>query len=131
MPRSFDEAQRRIPSQKQKIINVLRDAGEEGVTNTELVQISLKYDARLSELYKEGYIITNEHLGNGVYKYVLKAMPGQLVFYPDALSTFINGVAKNRDGMIAFEDIPELLDELDINMCFKAGYYKRQMSMYY
>ena len=60
--RSYDEAQNRIPSQIEKIVSRLREAGEDGVTSADLSEICLRYGARLSELYMRGYRIENRNM---------------------------------------------------------------------
>ena len=54
---SYNEAKERIPSQIEKIINLLKESGEEGATNIQLSNISLKYATRISELRSKGYEI--------------------------------------------------------------------------
>lgn len=127
MPKSYDEAQTRIPSQKLKIVQLLRDRGEEGATNTELVQISLQYNSRLSELSKEGYIIETIHIKDGLYKYVLHKVPGNIVYHTDALTdVLIAAYSESNNGWIKVEKIPAIMAENFCRMVRKPGYYQKQ-----
>jgi hypothetical protein len=47
-------------SQNSKIIKELRKAGNKGVTNKQLSDISLKYSSRIAELRQDGYNIYAE-----------------------------------------------------------------------
>jgi len=47
-------------SQSAKIIEVLKKAGNKGVTNYQLARLSLKYSSRISELRHDGYNIYAE-----------------------------------------------------------------------
>lgn len=134
MVRSFDDAQQRIPSQKEKIVNLLRDAGEDGVTNAELARIGLRYGARLTELYKEGFIIDNEPVENSesLYKYVLKAMPGTVTIHQDAETLLVAALLEKFDG--GFVDIyevvqalPKILDDEFLRVTRKPGYYRKRL----
>jgi hypothetical protein len=60
-------------SQKQKILNLLKARGKHGVYNWELPNELhiLKYTNRLSELYKDGWDIRKEFVGNGTFRYIL------------------------------------------------------------
>lgn len=129
MPRSYDEAFQRIPTQRDRIISALRDAGEEGLTNAELSRISLQYNSRLSELYKEGYIISCEHLNNGLYKYVLKAVPGGVVVYPTAEEETFFEIETRFEGFISSENLYELLQEKGYQIVRKPGWFKMQMNI--
>ncbi|HSW76022.1 MAG TPA: hypothetical protein VLG50_03195, partial [Candidatus Saccharimonadales bacterium] len=124
---SYDEAQNRIPSQKQKIVQLLRDAGAEGITNAELAKICLQYNSRLSELSKEGYVIETIHVKDGLYKYVLHKVPGNIVYHSDALTdVLIAAYSESTNGWIMVERIPVIMAEHFSRMVRKPGYYQQQ-----
>ena len=63
----------RLESQCRRILELLRERGNEGVTNYELAGIALKYTSRISDLRDAGYRIlaTCEDSIRGVYRYHL------------------------------------------------------------
>ena len=91
----YDETLKRIPSQIEKIINLLKESGEEGATNIALCAISFKYDARLSELRRKGYEIETLYDGKGIFRYVLKKIPADNKFYMNATDEILLWMMKN------------------------------------
>lgn len=125
MSESYEDAKQRIPSQKEKIINLLRDAGEEGVLNTELVKHCIRFNARISELYAEGYKINVEHLGKGMYKYVLISEPKRRHEIPkSALEIVLNEIHEKYQGKIEAQDLQRILAFNNFHIVRKPGSYK-------
>lgn len=126
---SYFEAQTRIPTQKEKIVSILREAGDEGITNAELAKVCLRYGARLQELYKEGYEITLEHLNNGLYKYILKKVPGGIYYFPNAEDEIFDAIDGEQNN-VSKERLKELLEEHDFYIIRKPGWFKRKMNLH-
>lgn len=63
------EYTRRI-SQRQKILNVLKT--KRNVTNIDLQRIAFNYTMRVSELRKDGHMISAVYEKPGVYRYIYK-----------------------------------------------------------
>jgi len=125
--RSFDEALKRIPSQEEKIINLLKEAHEEGVTNVELAKISLKYDARISDLRRKGYIIETIHMGKGIYKYILRKIPSDDHYFKNATDeTLLIIKDEYEGGWIHFTQLARLLDDKYFHITRRSGWYKQQ-----
>lgn len=60
----------RLENQCRKILQLLKDRGNQGVTNAELSRIALKYTSRISDLRDSGHDIRCQAEGNnGVYRY--------------------------------------------------------------
>ena len=60
------------PTQKQRMIALLRQRGLQGVNNYEFPQqFILDYTARLTELKQEGYKIIATRVKDNIWKYVL------------------------------------------------------------
>jgi len=61
------------PTQKQKILNLLKQRGKNGAYNWEFATELhvLKYTNRLSELYQDGHNIRRIPEGNGSNRYIL------------------------------------------------------------
>jgi hypothetical protein len=126
---SYDEAQGRIPNQKEKIINALKDAGENGLTNSQLNKICYRYGARLSELYEKGYEIEIEAKEKGVYKYILKKTPSEEKFFPNANEEIFETVKKDYDDQISSTQLKFLLQKKGFNIHRKYGWYKNNMKI--
>lgn len=59
-------------TKKQKTLELLRQAGEDGVDNRALVQAGVwRYSARIKELRDAGYNIRTERLEQGHFRFVL------------------------------------------------------------
>ncbi len=123
--RSFEEAKGRIPSQIEKIITLLKNAGEEGVTNTELSKISLQYSARLMELRLKGFVIETIAIKNGVYKYVLKKMADE-IYYTNATDDILMMIKHDYQDAISSEQLRALLIKKYFNIQRKAGWFKHK-----
>ncbi len=122
---SYEEALERIPTQIERIIDLLKDAGAEGVTNTELSQISLKYDARISDLRRKGFVIDVISEGGGVYRYFLIKTPSQDYLFKKAQDEVIEIIVSKYRNSISAYQLLELLDEKDFHIIRKTGWYKK------
>jgi hypothetical protein len=122
---SYEEALERIPTHLDKIVQALKDAGPEGVTNAELNKITFKYDARISDLRRKGYVIKTEYIARGVYKYYLISTPSQIKVHDKAIDIFVEEVIK-RGGKIDAWAIKPLVRELRLGMKRESGYYENE-----
>lgn len=123
---SYREAQERIPSQIEKIVNLLKEAGEEGVTNVALSAISFKYDARLSELRSKGYEIETVYDGKGIYRYILRKIPADNKFHRNATEEILQLVDEKFEGLITTDQLKALLDFKYFHITRKSGWYKHK-----
>jgi hypothetical protein len=127
--RSFDEAMKRIPSQSEKIINLLKEALDEGVTNVELAEITFKYDARISELRMKGYIIDTIYVGKSVYKYVLKKIPSDHYNFRNATDeVLLNMYDEFGEEVSTF--LAALLEDKGFHITRKSGWYKHNRNIH-
>lgn len=55
-------------TQKQRVLNALRDAGPRGVLNSELNKICFRYGARIFELRRDGYDIRQQQVKKGLFR---------------------------------------------------------------
>jgi RNA binding exosome subunit len=116
----------RLITQKQKIINALRLAGSEGVTNAELSKISLRYGGHLGNLYRQGYKILKYNLDGGLYKYVLIAEPADYKYFKNAQEEILEAMAEKHTEEVA-KDLEEMLDEKYFHIIRKSGWYQQQL----
>jgi hypothetical protein len=121
MKKAMDE---RLITQKQKIINALRLAGAEGVTNAELSKISLRYGGHLGNLYRQGYKILKYNLDGGLYKYVLIAEPADYKHFKNAQQEILEAMAEKHTEAIA-KDLEQMLDEKYFHIIRKSGWYQQ------
>lgn len=122
----YNETLKRIPSQMEKIINVLREAGEEGVTNVTLCAISFKYDARLSELRRKGYEIETFYEGKSIFRYVLKKIPADEKFHMNATDEILLLIDEKFDGEITSDQLKKLLEYKHFHITRRSGWYKHK-----
>lgn len=127
--RSFDEAMKRIPSQTEKIINLLKEAGADGVTNVELAAITFKYDARISELRMKGYIIETVYVGKSVYKYVLKKIPSNYDNFTSATDQVLLAVY-DEFGERYRKYLENYFENNHFHVTRKSGWYKHQRKIH-
>jgi hypothetical protein len=67
-----EEAKRRA-NNKAKVLQLLKQKGQAGATNVELVHTGgLRYGARIFELRNDGYQIQTIPVEGGVFRFVLK-----------------------------------------------------------
>jgi len=64
----------RKQTQKQRVLNALKDRGNRGIHNYELSNDMniLCYTKRLSELYADGHDIHKQYKGHGSFLYILR-----------------------------------------------------------
>lgn len=58
-------------TQREKILQLLEDAGDEGVTNLKLNTVAFRYGGRLHELRQDGYRIRSTHIKDSVWRFTL------------------------------------------------------------
>lgn len=124
---TYFDARQRIPSQTERMIKLLREAGENGVTNHALSKISLKYDSRISELRMRGYEIETTHEKKGVYKYILKKTPSADSLYLNATDEILMLIDTDFGGNIQSKELKSLLELMHFHITRKSGWYKHQM----
>jgi hypothetical protein len=122
----YDDAQRRIPNQQEKILAALRDAGADGVTNKELSKISLQYSARIHELLRKGNIIDIEKTedGSGLLKYILRKETGKERFFETAEEEILNKIDYEFGGSVNSLELKVLLNECHSHIVRRANWYK-------
>lgn len=121
---SWEEAKKRIPTQLEKILAALKDAGLDGITNVELNKISFLYNSRLSDLRRKGFVIKTDYLGKGVYKYTLIKTPSNDVLFPSAKEELFQAIAEDFSEEIDTKTLNFLLEHKGFNVIRKHGWYK-------
>lgn len=120
------ETKERAKSQRSKILNALRMEGLDGVTNVVLSSIGLRYNARLQELYQQGYVIEKTESSGGITKYKLISEPDVPNKKPeDALSLLIKEIDNTYDGVVRSEDLIQLLEDKEFTVRRKIGSFNK------
>ncbi|WP_121616736.1 hypothetical protein [Virgibacillus halodenitrificans] len=124
------DIRKRAKAQRGKIIEGLRKAGVEGLTNVYLYDnITKSLGARLTELYERGYNIQCTKVEDGVYRYVLISEPIKLKPKSKrAEELLINQIDTDFNGKIDTKDLIDLLRENDFIISRKAGAFKRALA---
>ena len=78
MSTSRTEFADRGPAQREKILEILKERGQEGVHNTELNNVCFRYGARIYELRKLGHRIKTVNEARGLFRFVLECSGEQL-----------------------------------------------------
>jgi hypothetical protein len=121
----YKDSVKRAPSQRETILNKLREAGVNGVLNLELVDICIGYRSRIAELYQMGYKIDCDNVEKGAVIYTLRSEPATpITNVPTAISVLTNEI-NDRGGIIDTEDLIELLGDLNFNVVRKHGSHKK------
>lgn len=111
---------KRLEEKKSQILNALKISGRSGVTNAELSNIALRYGAYLGDLYREGYKVSKEHLGNGLYNYVLISEPSEVVVKEkavDVLASAIEALGVSKESFL------QALENSNVSVRYKANTY--------
>ena len=58
-------------TQKDRILDLLEERGEQGVLDIELNEIAFRYGGRLHELRQDGYRIRTTHIKKSVWRFTL------------------------------------------------------------
>jgi hypothetical protein len=124
---TYEDALNRIPSQRERILHLLKDADEEGVLNTQLVNICLRYGARVSELVSMGYVIDIKREGKGLYRYILKKVPSEIQYHSKAEDEILHIIDTEYDGIIDALELKELLTDKDFHITRKPNWFKQRM----
>lgn len=121
----YTEAKKRMPSQREKLLEVLREAGHKGVLNTDLVDICIGYRSRIAEMYQMGYKVDVEHIERGVCIYTLLEEPVNPVKdIPTATSVVISEIENKFSGAITADTLIAILKEMNFNIVRKSGSHK-------
>ena len=121
---------KRAKAQRSRIIEELRKAGVNGLTNIYLYDnVTKSLGARLTELYERGYNIQCTQIQEGIYKYVLISEP--IKPKPKAKRAedlLIHQIETEYNGKIDAVNLIHLLRENDFIISRKAGAFKRQLA---
>ncbi|MGG4105083.1 hypothetical protein AAXB25_14300 [Paenibacillus lautus] len=125
MDKFHEEAKKRIPTHRERILNAFRGAGYFGVTNIQLKEISQSWWARVQELYTQGFKINVEQEGNGVCRYVLISEPKEVLPKPEnATDMILNQIDEQFDGNVTRAQLKKMLEEMNFRVIRNKGFHK-------
>lgn len=119
----------RTPSQRQRILTLLRESGESGTTNAELIKIAFKYGSRIQELYELGYEISTETYENGITTYKLISEPEfENKSNQAAIDILLQQVNSLYQGNVNANDLINLLDKLNFTVKRRINSHKKSVN---
>ena len=121
----FEEAQERKPSKKTEVLDALMFAGAQGILNTTLSNISLRYGTLTNALQLDGYDITLENLGNGVIRYTLNSEEKAEKTVVKKGLYIIKREIKMHRGLVSFDELVEILDKHNLHIKHKPNGIKK------
>jgi hypothetical protein len=118
----FDSNTKKRVSQRGQVLNALRTAGAKGLANFELYEISQRWAARLQELYKQGYKVRVENLGDGIYNYTLVEEPSAIPPTPDRAQDVLTREIEGKfGGSVTTAQLLYILQSNKLQVGRKAG----------
>ena len=121
----FKEAQERKPSKKTEVLDALMFAGAQGILNTTLSNISLRYGTLTNALQLDGYDITLENLGNGVIRYTLNSEEKAEKTVVERGLDIIQREIDLHQGLVFFDELVEILDKHNLHIKHKPNGIKK------
>ena len=122
----FKESQERKPSKKTEVLDALMFAGAQGILNTTLSNISLRYGTLTNALQLDGYDITLENLGNGLIRYTLNSEEkAEKTVVEKGLDIVKREIKSNYDCIIFFDELVEILDKHNLHIKHKPNGIKK------
>lgn len=121
----FKEAQERKPSKKTEVLDALMFAGAQGILNTTLSNISLRYGTLTNALQLDGYDITLENLGNGLIRYTLNSEEKAEKTVVEKGLDIIQREIKMHRGLVSFDELVEILDKHNLHIKHKPNGIKK------
>lgn len=118
----FNPDSKKRVSQRGQVLNALRKAGAKGLANYELYEISQRWAARLQELYKQGYKVRVENLGDGIYNYTLVEEPTAILPRPDRAQDVLTREIEGKfGGSVTTAQLLYILQSNKLQVGRKAG----------
>lgn len=116
-----EESMERQPSQKELILNSLKLAGSNGVLNTELNDIMLRYSQIIYLLRLDGYEITTTNVSNGVVRYTLINDEPQEKPVKRSGIDIVRGEFAELDGMVYLFELEDVLNKNNLQIIHKPN----------
>ena len=104
---------------------MLRDAGEDGVTNAEMSKVSLRYGGHINELYRKGYKIKKFNLDGGLFRYILISEPANIIYFKNANDETIEDIEKMFGNEVS-DGLKNYLDEKHFHVVRKKDWYLQE-----
>ncbi|WP_315792903.1 hypothetical protein [Paenibacillus sp. BIC5C1] len=118
----FNPNTQKRTSQRAMVLNALRNAASKGLANYELYEISQRWAARLQELYKQGYKIRVDNLGDGIHSYTLVEEPAAILPRPErAQDVLTREIESKFGGSVTTAQLLYILQSNKLQVGRKAG----------
>lgn len=116
----FKESKEREPKLKDKVLSALKKSGKNGITNTSLNDISIRFGHYIYLLKIDGYDIEVENLGSGLVNYILKDTPLKKIKYEKGIDIVKKEII-NNGGTVTLEELTSILDRHRLNLVRKPN----------
>lgn len=116
-----EDSKGRQPSQKEIILNSLKLAGGNGVLNTELNEIMLRYGQIIYLLRLDGYEIKTTNVSNGVVRYTLVNDEPQEKPVKRSGLDIVRDEFAELDGMVYLFELEEVLSKNNLQIIHKPN----------
>lgn len=116
----------RIESNKVKVLSILREAGSDGVLNTDLSKIALRYGAIISNLHMAGYHIDNQVVNGGVRRYFLISEPKEEIKPKKGIELLMEAINDNHGSIVYDYELEQLLEQLNLTVVRKSGTHSKR-----
>lgn len=117
----FEESKGRIASHTEVIFDMLSNAGQKGVTNNELAEVTPRFGSPLHNLRLTGFDIVTENLGNGLVKYTLKENLIKRPKYVKGVDAISKAINEQYNGNVTVPELLKIMDEQNMNFVRKPN----------
>jgi len=119
------QTKQRTLTQRDKILKLLRENKEYGVTNSRLQEVAYRYNARMQELYQLGYVIETTYNENGLTVYKLLEEPKvERRDMPNAIEILAKEI-QDCGNRVTSEELIDLLSNLNLTVRRKMNTVKK------
>lgn len=117
----YKESQARQESQKEVILNILKTVGHNGILNTELTKIMLRFGQIIYTLRLEGYQIKTKNVSRGVVKYILLNPEPQKKPVKKSGIQIIKDELEELDGVFYVYELEEILKNNNLQIIHRPN----------
>lgn len=117
----YEESKTRQPSQKDIILKSLKLAGMNGILNTELNEIMLRYGQIIYMLRLDGYDIKTENVSRGIVRYTLMSPEPQDKPVKKSGMDIVKDELDDLDGMFYMFELEDILSKHNLQIIHRPN----------
>lgn len=115
-----DYEENRSGNHSKDILSMLKRAGENGVTNTELIKITHRFGGTIFNLRMSGYKIELTNMGDGIVLYTLKRNTPSKVGKVKGIDLVANEI-EVLGGRVSLWDLMNILEDHNLHIIHKPN----------